>query len=178
MYEDFYLDRLTELIFGYLSNLENKEFNDVNGYDLLTDLTNIFSLNTEDGKKYIRLWFSEFYINDNWFDKIKDIGGLVWVPWRTIDTPIQSDAYMSPHIRSSIEDYLYQPLNDEMLNNINNMVRGELNHITENRYIGSVDVATNFDSDTCVLNIMVVPAISVQRIETSFTITRNNEESE
>lgn len=65
MNDDFFI------LSNYLTKHWNKEFCDIDGYDLLNDILLVFGYNDKDIiKELIREWFSEFKIDDKWFEKV------------------------------------------------------------------------------------------------------------
>jgi hypothetical protein len=120
MYDDFSIDH--EIVFRYLERKWNKEFEDIEGFKLLQDVTNVFGLEEQECKQIIKDWFEVFTIDDEWFDYLYNKYGLIaneLVSVQPLDMPNGNLVYMDMvggdrgvNVEDELTGYLQQSLQE------------------------------------------------------------------
>lgn len=156
-----FLDKETEFVFLYIARHWNCEFNDIDGYKLIQDIINILGYDEDNAKSFVRNYFSEFIIVDEWFNKKSLFAPWLkqlWSPgvytrevdWseRRLNNNVSREMLqdMQRFHNINVEDEFSRMLTDELNLEIcrNLATLGDLNH-NDRRYIMGVDVANPID---------------------------------
>jgi hypothetical protein len=114
MYEDYFLDIETEIVFLYIARHYSECFKDIKGHKIIGDIINVFNYSDDEAKLVIRGYFSEFLLTDDWFINPDIIMYQDLAMYYNIDMEAELGRIVS---------------NDIDRNIINNLMRlGEINH--------------------------------------------------
>lgn len=124
------------IVSKYLAKHWNLEFEEIDGYKLLTDVKNVFGLSDEILKPIIIEWFSEFTITDEWwltkYRKLK----ASWTPEMAQD--------LAAYHPIDVEAELTALLSNEITREIDNSIIHRMMGVPQ-QYFGSVDPANGIN---------------------------------
>jgi hypothetical protein len=159
MNDDFYI------ISKYLTKHWDKEFIDIEGYEILYDITLVFGVNCDVAKDIIREWFFEFEIEDKWFDEVITYK-FVWSTEMLQDLQafhgIDVEAQLTTMLAIELSNNINRNIINQMFISVdvangpdrNNYVIGEMNHngnfnvidLPVEDDVGYLDTMTNIDN--------------------------------
>lgn len=159
MNNDFFFEK--NIVFKYFSKHWNLEFEKIEGYDILSDIITVFGYSDNKAKLFIKEWFSEFNIPDDW-----------WEPkWPTKFT----------WTREMVQDVAaFHTIDAEA--ELIRLLSDEISHYSgiPKRYFGAIDPAlpnpeiqirSEHIGNTLCMDVYVQPKIKCENIEMNFTVT-------